>query len=162
TGASTLAQNGGVVTLPYWVKVVRSGNVFKGYSSPDGGNWTQVGSSQTINMGANVYIGLAVGSNKNSTLATPTFYNVAVKSSFSVAASPASVSVTQGASGASTITVTPQNGFSGSVSLSASGLPGGVTASFSPNPATAMSTLTLTAGPTATTGTVPVTITGAS
>src|SRR4029077_15355477 len=46
--------------------------------------------------------------------------------------------------------------------LSASGLPSGVTASFSPNPATASSTLTLTANNTATTGTVNVTITGTS
>ena len=78
TGGSTLAQNSGVVTLPYWVKVVRSGNIFRGYSSPDGVNWTQVGSNQTINMGANVYIGLAVSSNNNSALATATFDNVSV------------------------------------------------------------------------------------
>jgi len=78
TGGSTLAQNSGVVTLPYWVKVVRSGNIFRGYSSPDGLNWTQVGSNQTINMGANLYIGLAVSSNNNSALATATFDNVSV------------------------------------------------------------------------------------
>jgi hypothetical protein len=81
---------------------------------------------------------------------------------YALSASPSSLGVIQGASGASTITVTPQNGFSGNVSLSASGLPGGVTASFSPNPATGTSTLMLTAGSTATTGTVAVTITGMS
>jgi len=41
------------------------------------------------------------------------------------------VTLVQGSSGTSTITVTLQNGFSGSVNLSASGLPSGVTASFS-------------------------------
>jgi uncharacterized protein YceK len=162
TGGSTLAQSSGVVTLPYWVKVARSGNIFRGYSSPDGLNWTQVGSNQTINMGANVYLGLAVSSNNNSALATATFDNVSVNSSFSVSASPGSLSIAQGTSGTSTVTITPQNGFSGSVSLSASGLPSGVTASFSPNPATATSTLTLTASGAATTGTVTVTITGTS
>src|SRR5262249_57262435 len=46
--------------------------------------------------------------------------------------------------------------------FSASGLPTGVTASFSPNPSTSSSTLTLTASATATTGTATVTITGVS
>jgi len=58
--------------------------------------------------------------------------------------------------------VTGVNGFSGSVSLSASGLPAGVTASFSPSSTTTTSTLTLTASSTATTGTATVTITGTS
>ena len=82
---------------------------------------------------------------------------------FSLAASPTSVAITQGgAGGTSTITVTELNGFTGSVSLAASGLPAGVTAGFSPNPATATSTLTLTASSTATAGTSSVTITGTS
>jgi len=82
--------------------------------------------------------------------------------SYTLSASPTSLTITQGGNGTSAIRVTPQNGFSGSVSLSASGLPSGVTASFSPNPATTTSTLTLTAGTAATTGTVTVTITGTS
>lgn len=81
---------------------------------------------------------------------------------FTLSASPSSVSVTQGSSGTSTITVTDVGGFSGSVTLVATGLPSGVTAGFSPNPATSTSTLTLTASGTATTGTVTVTITGTS
>jgi hypothetical protein len=81
---------------------------------------------------------------------------------FSLSASPSSLTITQGTSGASTISVTPQNGFNGSVSLSASGLPNGVTASFGTNPVIATSTLTLTASNTAITGTVNVTITGMS
>src|SRR5581483_10796295 len=81
---------------------------------------------------------------------------------FSLSASPASVSVTQGSDGTSTIAVTDLNGFNGSVSLSASGLPSGVTASFNPSSTTGSSTLTLTASSTATTGTANVTITGTS
>jgi len=68
----------------------------------------------------------------------------------------------QGGQGMSTITITPANGFDGSVSFSASGLPSGVTAAFSPDPATSASTLTLTASGTATAGTVTVTVTGTS
>jgi len=82
--------------------------------------------------------------------------------SYTLSASPTSLTITQGGNGTSAIRVTPQNGFSGSVSLSASGLPSGVTSSFSPNPTSTTSTLTLTASGTATTGTVTVTITGTS
>jgi hypothetical protein len=39
-------------------------------------NWTALGSSQTINMGQNVYVGLAVNSGSTSALATATFDNV--------------------------------------------------------------------------------------
>jgi subtilase family serine protease len=83
-------------------------------------------------------------------------------SSFTLSASPSSVTVTQGSSGTSTITVTDVGGFSGSVTLAASGLPSGVTATFGTNPTTSTSTLTLTASSTATTGTATVTITGTS
>src|ERR1017187_644502 len=81
---------------------------------------------------------------------------------FTLTANPSSVAIAQGSQGTSTISITPSNGFSGSVTLSASGLPSGVTAAFSPNPATSTSTLTLTASATAATGTVTVTITGTS
>jgi hypothetical protein len=87
---------------------------------------------------------------------------------FSVAAAPSSLTITQGSNGTSTITVTSLNGFNSATTLSASGLPSGVTAAFSTNPVTppangnATSTLTLTASGSATTGTATVTITGTS
>ena len=87
---------------------------------------------------------------------------------FTVGASPSSVSVTQGSTATSTITVTSVSGFSSATTLSASGLPNGVTASFSPNPVTppangsVTSTLTFTASSSATLGTSTVTITGTS
>src|SRR5262249_13183619 len=70
--------------------------------------------------------------------------------------------------GNSTITITSVNGFNSATTLSASGLPSGVTAAFAPNPITppangnATSTLTLTASGTATTGTTNITVTGTS
>jgi uncharacterized membrane protein len=88
--------------------------------------------------------------------------NAAPVPDFSLSASPASLSITQGNAGSSTITVNPVNGFSGSVGLSVSGLPSGVTASFNPTSTTSTSTLTLTAATTAATGTVTLTITGVS
>jgi subtilase family serine protease len=83
--------------------------------------------------------------------------------SFTLSDSPSSVTITQGgAAGTSTITVNDLNGFNGSVTLAASGLPSGVTAVFNPTSTTTTSTLSLTASGTATTGTVTVTITGTS
>ena len=72
------------------------------------------------------------------------------------------LNIGQGTSGTSYVNIFPQYGFSGNVNLSVSGLPSGVTASFSPNPTTSSSTLTLTASSTATLGQYNVTITGTS
>jgi hypothetical protein len=48
TGGSTSTVGSATASLPYWVKVVRSGSTFSGYASLDRVNWTQIGSSQTI------------------------------------------------------------------------------------------------------------------
>ena len=81
---------------------------------------------------------------------------------FALNANPNSLTVKQGATGTSTITVSDLDGFNGSVTLSNSALPSGVTAAFNPNPTTNTSTLTFTVGATAATGTTTVTITGVS
>jgi hypothetical protein len=80
---------------------------------------------------------------------------------FTLSASPASGTVTAGASATSTITVT-ETGAAQSVSLSASGLPAGTTATFNPASvaASGTSTLTLTTSSTTPAGTYPITITG--
>ncbi|HEY6350532.1 MAG TPA: hypothetical protein VI636_14085, partial [Candidatus Angelobacter sp.] len=89
--------------------------------------------------------------------------NAVATPDFAVSASPASLSVTQGSTGSSTISTTVSGGFNAAVSLSASGLPGGVTASFNPAsiaaPGSGSSTLTFTATSTATTGTSNITVT---
>jgi RHS repeat-associated protein len=79
TGGSYSSQyNATYRNLPYWVKLVRSGNTFAGYSSSDGVNWVQVGSTVTISMSENYDIGLGVISGSNSSAATATFDNVSV------------------------------------------------------------------------------------
>lgn len=82
---------------------------------------------------------------------------------FTLSASPSSLVLSQGGSSVeTTITITPQNGFNGSLTLSAAGLPSGVTASFASNPTTATDLLTLVESTTTQPGTYQVTITGNS
>ncbi|HEY0554758.1 MAG TPA: hypothetical protein VGG20_10865 [Thermoanaerobaculia bacterium] len=92
---------------------------------------------------------------------TPT---VTTTPDFTIAAAPTAVSIAQGNTGTSTITTAVSGGFNSAISLSASGLPAGVTASFSPAsiaaPGSGSSTLTFTVSSTATLGTSTVTITG--
>jgi len=93
TGGSTSYVNSGLTLLPYWLKVIRSGSTFSSYSSPDGVTWTQVGSSQTITMATNAYIGLAVSSedSNNYSLVTATFDNVSVSTTAAPAPTISSV-----------------------------------------------------------------------
>jgi hypothetical protein len=88
--------------------------------------------------------------------------NAAATPNFSLTASPTSLSVTRGTHGTSTITVNKTNGFSGSVTLSATGMGSGVTASFGTNPTTSTSVLTLAASSGARTGFFTITIHGVS
>jgi hypothetical protein len=82
---------------------------------------------------------------------------------FTLSDSPNSLVMNEGSSGTATVYIAPQYGFNGPVTLSASGLPSGVTATFAPNPtATGSSVLTLAAAGNAAAGTAIVTITGAS
>src|SRR5262245_35320980 len=71
---------------------------------------------------------------------------------FSLSASPTTVSVAQGGTRTTTISTTVSGGFNSAISLSASGLPSGVTAAFSPAsiaaPGSGSSTLTFTASST--------------
>jgi RHS repeat-associated protein len=107
TGGSTgQASTGG--SLPYWVKLVRAGSTFTGYTSPDGVNWTQLGTSQTISMATNVYIGLGATSGSTTTLGAATFDNVSINSAATPAPVISSVTATTGAIG-SQVTITGSN-----------------------------------------------------
>ena len=85
---------------------------------------------------------------------------------FSVSCSPSSLTVTQGSNTTSTCTVTSTGGFAGAVNLSCSGLPAGVSCSFSANPVTppangtVNSTVTVAATAGATTGTSNISVNG--
>lgn len=66
------------ITAPVWLKLVRVGNQFSGYYSPDNVTWTQIGTSVTISMGTTANAGLVACSHTSTQLTTATFTNVAL------------------------------------------------------------------------------------
>jgi endoglucanase len=82
---------------------------------------------------------------------------------FTVTPSPGAVSVTRGATASTTVAIARTN-FTGAVTMSASGLPAGVTVAFNPSAATTGNsvTVTFTASSTATLGAAAVTLTATS
>src|SRR5579864_699429 len=98
----------------------------------------------------------------DATHSTKVLLTVTATADFTISAPP-SISVSRKSSGKATVSVTAV-GASSSVTLSVSGVPSKVTASFSPNPVTATasstSTLTISVNPQATRGSYTLTITG--
>jgi subtilase family serine protease len=86
------------------------------------------------------------------------------KPSFTISASPSSLTIDRRGSGTSTIATAVSGGFNSAISLSASGEGSGVTVSFSPSsiaaPGSGTSTMTVTVSRTARTGSRTITITG--
>ncbi len=125
-------------------------------------------STLTFAVGASTAVGTytvtVTGTGASATHNTPVTLTVTapVANDFSISASPSSLSVAQGGSGTSTISTATTSGSAQTVSLSASGLPSGATASFNPASVTSggSSTLTITVGSSTATGTYSVTVTG--
>ncbi|MGH8122850.1 MAG: PKD domain-containing protein [Rudaea sp.] len=85
-----------------------------------------------------------------------------VPSDFSLSVSPTSQSVKRGNTATYTVTIAPANGFNGSVTLSLTGQPSGSTVTFTPNPATSTSTLTVKTLSSTTRKTYTLTVKGVS
>ncbi|WP_411827847.1 hypothetical protein [Luteolibacter sp. AS25] len=82
------ATNGSTVTLGTignttdvkWVKLVRDGNVFTGYYSPDGEAWTKIQAITISGVPNMTQVGLAVTSHNTTSRCRAAFYNVSVSS----------------------------------------------------------------------------------
>jgi len=82
---------------------------------------------------------------------------------FSLSISPSTVNLRRSGGQANyTVTINATGGFSSTVQLSVSGLPSGTTGSFSPDPATTSSTLTLNVSPSTAAGSYIFTVSGTS
>jgi hypothetical protein len=77
TSGTSVDDTIGGVTAPQWVKIERSlaGDFTASYSA-DGATWQQIGTPQSIQMSANVYIGLAVTAHDPALTCQAVFSNV--------------------------------------------------------------------------------------
>ncbi len=81
TGGATESKNQSGIKAPYFVRIVKSGTLYKGYISADGTLWTLVSSVTIPTLGANgeaIYAGLAVTSHDNKKLSAATFKQVKI------------------------------------------------------------------------------------
>lgn len=82
--------------VPVWIKVERKGTTFNCYYSTDGSKWTSMSwNPQTVGMGANVYIGLAVTSHNAAATTTAEFSNISFTGSVSGAWQVQAIGVAQ-------------------------------------------------------------------
>ncbi|MBB5061389.1 hypothetical protein HDF16_006125 [Granulicella aggregans] len=154
-----------------WSNPVTTGDVVLGISglpagvtatfSPTSTSTTSVLTLIAASTAATGNTNLTITGTLGKTTTTTNFQIQIQPMSFSLSG-PYSYTIGQGQSATTSIYITPVSGFTGTVNLSASGLPAGVTASFSPTATQTGSTLTLTASSTAALAGSVVTITGTS
>ncbi|PAW61704.1 MAG: hypothetical protein B9S37_04500 [Verrucomicrobiia bacterium Tous-C3TDCM] len=80
TGGSTTNSNTAALTAPYWIRLVKTGDLISAFRSADGITWTQEGTAQTITMPSQYFIGFTLCSNTSSGTASVTFDNLTVTS----------------------------------------------------------------------------------
>ena len=135
-------------------------------SSAVGQTYTFTGPALNNVLGVRVVGEVRVAGNSYSwTVNEVMIYQNSSSANFTLTASPSSQNVTAGSTADYTITVVPQNGFTGAVSLSVSGAPSGWTPTFSPTSisgGSGSSTLKTATSSSAATGTYTLTITGTS
>jgi len=76
-GSPSTHTDGGPLTAPVWLRLVRLGQTVTAATSLDGLAWTTIG-SDTVALGASVFVGLAVSSHDATRTATAVFDQVAV------------------------------------------------------------------------------------
>src|SRR5208282_1584421 len=103
TGTTSTSSNDATGQLPYWVKLVRTGNSFVGYAAPDGVSWKLIVGPMPIQMAQNVYIGLVVSSVSPGSVVTATFDNVSITTGTNSAAQITGVSATTGSAGSQVV-----------------------------------------------------------
>ena len=148
-------------TVSFSVSGLPSG-VISGFSPNPGssGTWLQLNLPSSVAPGN--YPITVKGTTGTLTSSTTASLVVTSVGSFTLGASPSSLTVQPGGSCPSQINVAPQNDFSGSVTLSASGLPSGVTAGFGSNPTTSGSSVNISTPSSLATGNYTLTVNGVS
>lgn len=105
---------------------------------------------------------IRVNAKRNGRTSSATLNLTVSAPSFTLSLSPDALSLNQGRAGATTVIINRSNDFTGSVTLIAEGLPAGASASFSPNPASNTSQMSVTVGAATPLGVYQVTVRGTS
>ncbi len=165
TGANkTPAGNGELVIAGLGLYSSGTPTAGTNYALIDSASASQWWPEYSIQTTATATAGNFIRGSDNFTDMMAAFKPASAAGSFTIAASPASVSVVQGNQAQSTITTTISGGFRNAITLSASGQPTGTTVSFSPNPIPApgggSSIMTISVGASTPTGTYSILVTG--
>ena len=164
TSTITITRTGGFTSGITFSTGVLPGGVTAGFNPNQATGNSSVltlSASSTATLGAAsiAVTGTGGGISKNLTISLTV--NDVQTPDFTLSGSPASLTINRGASGTVAIAIARTGGFTAGLTLSASGLPAGVTPSFNPNPATGNSSvLTLSASSTATLGAATITVSG--
>ncbi|HNS23060.1 MAG TPA: LamG domain-containing protein [Sedimentisphaerales bacterium] len=75
-GDVTTQASASSLKAPYWVRLTRTGDLFKAEISPNGTTWTVLGAEQSVSMMTTVYVGLCVTSHNATTPTVAEFSNV--------------------------------------------------------------------------------------
>jgi hypothetical protein len=169
-------ENGTVSTVSYvsapaqpsWLKMVWTGSSITAYTSLDGSDWTQIGNAVTFSA-SQLYAGVAVNGLSTAT-ASAAFDEILITTTTADFYLEGPVTIpgysTSSVGGATTeaITISSLNSFGSNVSFTASGLPPGVSYSFSPATITGSGStyLSLSVPPNVVAGSYPFTITAVS
>jgi hypothetical protein len=133
-------------------------------TSVDGSGTSTLAVSTASSTPAGTYTVTITGTSGTLTHSATVSFVVNAPPDFSISASPGSQTVTAGQSTTYSVTVGALNGFTGSVTLSASGFPSGASGNFAPTSVTGSgsSTLAVTTASNTPAGTYTLTITGTS
>ncbi len=77
-GETTTGTAGPITAAPYWLRLVRSGDTFRGYASADGETWTAIG-AYTVVMPEEILVGLSLTANDPPSLVEAAFESVTLE-----------------------------------------------------------------------------------
>ena len=83
TTSSAAATN---IASPVWVRLQKTGNLISSWKSKDGLLWDQIGTAATVTLPSTFYVGLAVTSHNNNSLATAVYSDVSIDTGGNVVA----------------------------------------------------------------------------
>src|SRR5579859_1136728 len=161
--ATVTASNGFTGTVSLSVGGLPAGATCSVPSISGGSGSSTVSCTTTTATPAGTYTLAITGTSGSLSHSTSVNLVVTAPPDFSIAATPGSQSVLPGGSTSYTASISPLNGYAGTVSFTASGLPAGASASFNPTSVSGgsgSSTLTVSTASTTPAGNYTITITG--